>query len=191
MTSPATTEERPLRADARRNREKIVTAARECFGASGATAQVDDVARGAGVGIGTVYRHFPTKEALLGAVAAELFGELADDAEAVLAAEPPGEALFTFIRRSAQKQSEHRALSDVFFEMPELKAGAANELERLIRGDEALVAAAKRAGTLRRDFETTDIPLIMCAVGRVQAFADDATLWQRHLDFVLAGLRPA
>src|ERR1700710_2460976 len=77
MSRVAATEERPLRADARRNREKVLTAARAVFSEHGRDAQMDDVARRASVGVGTVYRHFPTKEALIEALVVDSFERLA------------------------------------------------------------------------------------------------------------------
>jgi AcrR family transcriptional regulator len=186
--SSATTD-RPLRADARRNREKIVAAALTCFGAAGADTQVDDVARAAGVGVGTLYRHFPTKEALLGAVAAEWFGHLADGGERARAEDPPGEGFFSFIEYSATFQAESRGLSDLFFGSPELKAGAADQLDRLHAASAALVERAQEAGTLRPDFQPSDVPLMMCGLGRIQTWSGDRAAWRRHLDFVIAGLR--
>src|SRR5919112_2626946 len=78
----STSAQRPLRADARRNREKVVAAAAAAFGEAGLDAQVEDIARRAGVGVGTVYRHFPTKDALVGALAEQHFDRLADAIEA-------------------------------------------------------------------------------------------------------------
>src|SRR6201991_4974801 len=83
---------KPLRADARRNRERVLTAARAAFAEHGREAQMDDVARRAGVGVGTVYRHFPTKEALVNALALDLFEKLVQGAREALAIEDPWEA---------------------------------------------------------------------------------------------------
>ncbi len=84
--------EQPLRADARRNREKVLAAARAVFSEHGRDAQMDDVARRAGVGVGTVYRHFPTKEALIEALMVAAFETIAEAAEAALEIEDPWEA---------------------------------------------------------------------------------------------------
>ena len=92
MTRLAAPGERPLRADARRNREKVLTAARDVFSEHGRDAQMDDVARRAGVGVGTVYRHFPTKEALIEALMVAAFEAIAAQAEAALEIEDPWEA---------------------------------------------------------------------------------------------------
>src|ERR1044071_6160977 len=97
MSRVAATEERPLRADARRNREKVLAAARAVFSEHGREAQMDDVARRAGVGVGTVYRHFPTKEALIEALMVDSFKSIAAEAERALDIEDPWEALTTVL----------------------------------------------------------------------------------------------
>jgi AcrR family transcriptional regulator len=91
MTIPETAP-KPLRADARRNRQRVLEAARECFAREGMQAQIDEIAAGAEVGVGTVYRHFPTKEALLDALAADYFAHQAQAAREALAVEDPWEA---------------------------------------------------------------------------------------------------
>src|SRR5690349_23270979 len=88
---------RPLRADARRNREKVLAAARVVFAEHGAEAQMDDVARRAKVGVGTVYRHFPTKEALLTALSQDTFARIAERARGLLDLEDPWEAFTTMM----------------------------------------------------------------------------------------------
>src|SRR4051794_29920430 len=114
MTTPPTTtpapEQKQMRADARRNRERVLVAARQCFARSGLDAQVDDIARAAEVGVGTVYRHFPTKEALAEAIAADHFDRLAASAREALENPDPWEAFSTFLRSSAQVQAGDRAL---------------------------------------------------------------------------------
>src|SRR5919202_4558460 len=92
------TDERPLRADARRNRERILAAAREACAAHGENVQIDDVARSAGVGVGTVYRHFPTKEALIQALVAEKFGVTTQNIRAALEIEDPWEGFCAAMR---------------------------------------------------------------------------------------------
>ncbi|MEA2127784.1 MAG: hypothetical protein QOJ85_675, partial [Solirubrobacteraceae bacterium] len=99
----STTVHRPLRADARRNREKILAAAAAAFGQSGLECQVEDIARRAGVGVGTVYRHFPTKDVLVTALAEAHFDRLADTVEAALGdGGDPWEAFAAAIWRAAE-----------------------------------------------------------------------------------------
>ena len=110
--------ERPLRADARRNREKVLEAARAVFSEQGRDAQMDDVARRAGVGVGTVYRHFPTKEALIEALMVAAFETIAAAAEAALEVEDPWEAFTSVLWRGAETMAGDRALSEVFASIP-------------------------------------------------------------------------
>ena len=102
MTTPDTQTPKPLRADARRNRERIIAAARTVFAERGVEAQMDDVAREAGVGVGTVYRHFPHKEALLGELVAAKFRAFGDNAERALEVEDPWEAFAGLLRANAE-----------------------------------------------------------------------------------------
>src|SRR5687768_11063182 len=105
---------RPLRADARRNRERVLEAARTCF------------ARDGKVGVGTVYRHFPTKEALVEAIAADHFDRLAASAREALESPDPWEGFSTFLRNSGQVQAGDRALAEVMAAEPEVMCDAAN-----------------------------------------------------------------
>ena len=108
----AATEERKLRADARRNRARIVEAARELFAEHGLDAQIDDIAEQAEVGVGTLYRHFPTKDDLVAALAAEHFAALAELARECIAMEDPWDAFETYMRGSAEIHSADLALSE-------------------------------------------------------------------------------
>src|SRR3954469_5037471 len=89
---------RPLRADAARNRARVLEVAYETFAAEGLAVPIDEIARRAGVGAGTVYRHFPTKEDLYRAVVEDRIGSLVESSRALLTSEGPGDALFTFLR---------------------------------------------------------------------------------------------
>jgi AcrR family transcriptional regulator len=192
---------KPMRADARRNRMRIVDAARRCLAESGPDAQVDDIARCAGVGVGTVYRHFPTKDALLAELALVRFSELAELAEAALEEPDAFEALRHSIWRCAELQASDRALSQMMAEHPDAvpRAVEATGLDETTR---RLVERAKEQGTLRADFSADDIPMLMCGVARVvQAWScgkaawssdDDPNgrpPWERYVSILLDGLR--
>src|SRR3954467_1980082 len=110
--------QRPLRADARRNRERVLTAARAVFAAQGHEAQMDDVARQAEVGVGTVYRHFPTKEALIEALALEAFAHGAASAREALEIADPWEALAHALWAAAEILAGDRALAELMALLP-------------------------------------------------------------------------
>src|SRR5688500_19673412 len=111
---------RAQRADARRNREAIVEAARELMATDGTDAQMDDIARAAGVGVGTVYRHFPTKDDLIVALVGDRFARLAERAAEALSEDDPWEAFCDLMRYSAEIQIRDRALSEFISSTPEL-----------------------------------------------------------------------
>lgn len=189
--APADVRERAPRADARRNRERILRAGRTRFAEEGLDAQMEDVARAAGVGVGTVYRHFPTKEDLIAALAADRFARLADRAREALTENDPWGGLRGFIRFSAEIQARDRGLCEVMGSRPDIMGAAAQEagLDELCM---EMVKRAHRTGELRSDLEWEDIPMIACGLGRiVQAGAGPAAgRWERFLGIVLDGLRP-
>src|SRR5215211_8127252 len=117
--------ERVPRADARRNHEAVIAAAKKLFADQGLDAQMPDVAKAAKVGVGTVYRHFPTKDDLIAALAGERFVRLAEKADESLEAEDPWEGLCDFIRFSAQIQADDRGLCEVMGSRPEVMGASA------------------------------------------------------------------
>jgi AcrR family transcriptional regulator len=182
--------ERVLRADARRNREAVVAAAKKLFADQGLDAQMPDVAKAAKVGVGTVYRHFPTKEDLIAALATERFERLAEKARESIAAEDAWEGLCDFIRFSAQIQADDRGLCEVMGSRPEVMndSALAVGLDELC---DQLVKRAKRSGGLRKDLEWEDIPMIACGLGRITpAETGPATgRWPRLVEIIIDGLR--
>ena len=179
------TEERPQRADARRNREAILKAARQIFAKHGSQAQIDDVAKRAKVGVGTVYRHFPTKEALFEALARDKFERLTGLAEKALAVEDPWEAIVVFLKEAAELQAADRMLSEVMRDHGDLMVDAAETCGLAGLGDR-LVQRAQQAGVLRHDIQGTDLGLISCSLAGVPPVWS----WERMLDIALDGLRP-
>jgi AcrR family transcriptional regulator len=183
---------RPLRADARRNRERILDSARSVFAEYGAEAQIDDVARRAGVGVGTVYRHFPTKEALMVELVRQKFRLFADRArEALEQNGEPFAALTDVMRRNAET-----AASDAATQQALAGAGdhiwmqAQAEQQELITLTDELIARARRAGTIRPDVRATDIGMLMCGVCSTMSFSVPGFDWRRHLELVTEMLRP-
>jgi AcrR family transcriptional regulator len=182
--------ERVLRADARRNHESIVTAAKKLFADEGLDAQMPDVAKAAKVGVGTVYRHFPTKEDLIAALAAERFERLAEKAREGIEADDAWEGLCDFIRFSAEIQADDRGLCEVMGSRPEVMnvAALAVGLDQLC---ERLVKRAQRSGGLRKDLEWEDIPMIACGLGRITPaeMGPARGRWPRMVEIVIDGLR--
>ncbi len=182
--------DRVLRADARRNREAVLAAAKKLFAEEGLDAQMPDIAKAAKVGVGTVYRHFPTKDDLIAALARERFRRLADKVSEALEAENPWEGLCDVIRFAAQIQAEDRGLCEVMGSRPEVMDASARAagLDKLIA---RLVRRAQRSGELRKDVTWQDVPMIACGLGSVtQAEVGPAAgRWPRLLEIILDGLR--
>ena len=147
-----------MRADARRNRELILDAAEQVFAESGLVVPIDDIARRAGVGVGTLYRHFPTKEALFEAIIVARIQRLATEARALAANEDPGGALFHFLARLGEEGTAKRdlvdALSGAGVNVMEALSGAKKELER---AGEMLLHRAQQAGVVRADVGLADL----------------------------------
>ena len=192
MTSTVSEEtERQLRADARRNRERILQSARAAFAESGADAQIDDVARHAGVGVGTVYRHFPTKQALLTELVRQTFRLFTGWArEAREAGGEPFELIEGLLRRIAETAAGD---AGVQYALTSSAAQAARseaqaEQDELIAVIAELIERARRAGTIRPGIEATDIAMLICGVVSVMGPRPGFD-WRRHLDLVIDTLR--
>jgi AcrR family transcriptional regulator len=175
---------RPLRADARRNRERVLKAARAVFSAKGREAHLEDVARRAKVGVGTVYRHFPTKDALLEALAREQFEILTRWALEAEAAPDPWAGFNAMIWRGAELQASDRALMEA---VAEFKPSVARQAEELQASTERLMRRAQAQGAMRADASAEDVRLIMCGLGSVMQMSGDG--WRRYLTVMLDGLR--
>lgn len=193
LSSPAAQlPDKPLRADARRNRERVIEAARACFAEYGLEAQMDDIAQKAGVGVGTVYRHFPTKEALVEAIAEQRFARLAAYAREALGEPDPWEAFSSLMWRGARLQAEDRAVAQVMASQPGAMSKAARERTDLYESTSELIRRAQKAGVLRKDVVTDDVPMIMCGLGRIIEGAGGPgplASWERYLAIVMDGLR--
>jgi AcrR family transcriptional regulator len=149
---------RPLRADARRNRDRVLEAAAQALTTEGLAVPTEDIARRAGVGIGTVFRHFPTKEALVEAVLAQRIEQLARDARALAAAGDPGEAFFSFFSEMVRQAVVNRALSESLAVSPDEATEAfAGVKEDLMAAFGALLARAQAAGAVRPDVDVADV----------------------------------
>ncbi|MDA0181556.1 TetR/AcrR family transcriptional regulator [Solirubrobacter phytolaccae] len=187
MTQPA---ERPLRADARRNRERVLEGAREVFAEHGRDAQMDDVARAAGVGVGTVYRHFPTKEALISALAVSLFEQVLASAQAALEIEDPWEAFTSALWAGVEVLASDRAFTEIIgqAEMPFETCLISDMNNAYIE----LMDRAKASGDLRPDVVIDDIPMFTCGIGMATVKPHQCQeAWRRHLSVLIDGLRAA
>jgi AcrR family transcriptional regulator len=191
VTDIVTHEDRPLRADARRNRERILQSAREVFAECGAEAQIDDVARRAGVGVGTVYRHYPTKEALLTELVRQKFQRFADAArEALTRPGEPFDVLADLMRANADALERDAATQQAMAGAGEqVWAAATAELDELLTLTGELIDRAKRAGTIRADAAPTDIGMLMCGLSATMAHPAPRFDWHRHLDLAIDMLR--
>jgi AcrR family transcriptional regulator len=166
-----------MRADAARNREKVLEAARELFASQGYEVPLDEIATRAGVGPGTVYRHFPTKQALFQAVTEERVSAMIESASEP--AEDPRQALFAFLGRMAEQAAAKRDMSDAITVSPALRKGIHAALGTLL-------GRAQEAGSVRADVTATDLVVLM--KGLMQSMhegANPAVL----LEIVLSGLQ--
>ena len=181
--------DRPLRADAARNRARVLEVAYETFAAEGLGVPIDEIARRAGVGAGTVYRHFPTKEDLFRAVIEDRINRIVDDGHAVLASGDPGEALFTFLRSMVlQWGATDRGLADALAGIGINIEDAVPDLEEAFLGLLGeLLRAAQDAGTVRRDVDVLDVKAIVVGCQAMQAYKLDTAA--RLTEVVLDGLR--
>jgi len=182
---------RTLRRDAQRNRERIVASARLLFARDGLEASVEDVTRDAGVGMGTLYRHFATKEELIDAVLEESFEELVEVAEAAVAEDDAWAGFTGFMEAALQRYAANRGLKDVLAGSEHGRRRARAMRRRLAPLLQQMIARAQEQGSLRADFTPQDMPLLFWTSGSViDATAGVAPdCWRRHLGLTLDGLR--
>jgi len=160
MTGP-----KPLRSDARRNRERLLEVARSAFAADGLSVPLDEIARRAGVGPGTLYRHFPAKEDLFEAVLQDRLQSLADEARALRDAPDPGAALLGFIDRLIAEAALKRDLVDALASAgTELSAGLAEIGARIRAGIDGLLVRAQATGGIRGDIGVDDLMTIIASM---------------------------
>lgn len=181
---------RPLRADAARNRELLLAAAADEFAEHGLEASVADIARRAGIGKGTVFRHFPTKDDLIAAIVLDRVDRLRAIGERLLTAEDAGAALLEFMV-AAGHQRQQRDLS-FLMAAGELKPEVKQAQNGLFQAIEDLVGRARADGAIRADVTGADVFLLMCAPNHVSGYLPDAgpDLWRRYLAIIFDGLRP-
>jgi AcrR family transcriptional regulator len=181
---------RKPRADALRNRDRLLAAAKLSFAGAGADVSLDEIARRAGVGIGTLYRHFPTREAIVEAVYRREVEQLADAANRLTAMVPPGEALHAWMRLFVDYVATKRVIA------PALKAmvGGSSELyassgARIANAMAAMVERARAAGEIRADADPADLLRALAGFTHFNAGADWEASVRRLIDILMDGLR--
>lgn len=181
----------PLRRDAQANRDRIVEAARTCFAAEGIGVPVEQIAQRAGVGMGTLYRRFPTKADLIDAVLKDAFEEFLAAAEQALEAEDAWAGFSGFLERALELHAANWGLKDVLTTGARGQTHADAMRTRLWPLVGELIERAQAQGTLRADFAREDIALVFWSAGRViEASSEIAPeLWRRQLGLMLDGLR--
>jgi AcrR family transcriptional regulator len=185
---------RPLRADAARNRARILDAARTAFAESGLDVGVEEIARRAGVGKGTLYRRFPTKEALVRAI----FDDFLDDVESlvdeVVARPEPGEAFTYFLGESAHRQATNQGFLDVVAQRLGAAALTGEQRRRFLTAMAKPLRRAQEAGAVRGDLVPEDVQMIFRMLGATTRPAADGTPmdehWPRYIGLLCDALRP-
>jgi AcrR family transcriptional regulator len=183
--------ERPLRRDAELNRRRILAAATEVFAGRGLDASLDDIARHAGLGVGTVYRRFPNKEALVEALFEERMEQISLVAREALAEPDSWVALTTFIERSAELVIRDRGLRDMLAGTAYAREKIAKARDRIQPNADALVSRAKADGYLRADYDTTDGQVILIMLAHAADYCQPVRpdAWRRYMTFMIDGLR--
>jgi AcrR family transcriptional regulator len=188
---PSSEPDRPVRSDARRNREKLVAVARRAFATADGTVALEAIAREAGVGIGTLYRHFPTREALVEAVYAAELDDVTASAPALLGRLPPETALRAWMDRYAAFVETKRGMADV------LRASLASgriatpaSRRRITAAIGTILDAGALAGTLRAGVDPEDVTLLLLGVFLSTSAGQDAERIGRMLDLIVDALRP-
>jgi AcrR family transcriptional regulator len=188
--SVVTAADRPQRADAQRNRAKVLAAAADLFAADGLEIPIDRIAERAGVGVGTVYRHFPTKEALYEAIVVDRINVMVASARALLAESSPETAFYEFldylVAQFLKNSDLLRAISDAGIEFAVLGAEAKKDLEAAVAD---LLAAAQRAGSVREDVTATVVLALIGASCVASKSPHPGASTADMLRIVLDGLR--
>ncbi|MFD0691846.1 TetR/AcrR family transcriptional regulator [Actinomadura fibrosa] len=188
MPSEPRTSARPLRADARRNRERVLQAAVRAF-AEGSEATLEAIAKDAGVGIGTLYRHFPTREALVEAAYRNELGRLCDAAAELLDELPPDQALRAWMDRFVAYMSTKRDMAEALRQV--IASGGdpfAESRDRMAAALNDLLSAGAAAGTLRPDADPSDVLVALAGITQTVTAPDPQA--GRILDLLMDGLRP-
>jgi AcrR family transcriptional regulator len=181
---------KPLRADAERNRRRILDSARELFACRGLSVGLDEIAHHAGVGVGTAYRRFPCKADLIEAIFEERIAGLTAAAEAGLAEADPWQGLVTWMERSVELHATDLSVKQLVFGAGGDEGRVTAVRERIAPLAYEIVRRAQASGQLRPDVETTDLPLLQFMIASLGQFGPpELELWRRGLAVALDGLR--
>jgi len=191
-TDSASGLERPLRADAARNRELILQTARRCFAQRGISVTLNDIAHEAGVGVGTVYRRFADKDALIEALLATKFEAMNEAAARAAEEHDPREALRVYLMGVFEFRARDRALADAIVRAGKARPSIVQERDRLERQVSVIIDRAERAGAVRAGFDYRDLPMLTSMVGAVADTTreHDPDAWRRYAEVVIEGVLP-
>lgn len=186
--------DRPLRADAERNRLRLLAAAHSVFAAQGLDAGVEEIAREAGVGVGTLYRRFPTKESLVAAIVEERFATMSATFATVASSDDlsPWDAFEACAVALAQAIAEDRGFFQVVSETVGRVAEIRARRDAMLSVLEPVVQRAQKAGVVRGDVSAEDVPALCAVAARLPRWKleESPDVWRRYLSVVLDGLRP-
>ncbi|WP_405795346.1 TetR/AcrR family transcriptional regulator [Streptomyces sp. NBC_01506] len=190
-SSGARTPSRGMRADARRNYERVLGEARTAFGEHGTDASLEDVARRAGVGIGTLYRHFPTRQALMNAVFQDSLADLLDRSRELADSEQPCRALVAWLRALIAHAGEYRGLARALMSASHDASSALTQCSAGLRSaGELLLVRAQVSGSVRADTSIDDLMQLTNAIAlAAEQTPDDPELADRLLTLTLTGLK--
>ena len=180
-----------MRKDAVRNRQRVIDAARDLFATRGLEATLNEVAHHGGIGVGTVYRRFPTKDVLVEAIFEDAIDEVAALADTGLGFDDSWQGFAWFVEQMCQATATDRGLREILFG----KTGGGHRVDaartRLVPKIAKLVERAQKDGHLRSGISDTDMPILGLLAGTVSEFAGhvDADLWRRYVAIFLDGLR--
>jgi len=180
-----------VRSDSVRNRSRLIAAAREVFAEQGFSATLDDIARHAGVGVGTAYRHFPNKQAITAEVLNDASEQIVEDARAALTIAHPWAALVAFFERTAERQAADRGLYQTLTGNGDAD-GQARIWPEIIATVLELFERAARSRVVRTDATPQDVAAILVMMGPAYEMArnlGEPDLWRRYLHLLLDGLR--
>ena len=179
--------DRPLRADAARNRARVLEVAWETFASEGLSVPIDEIARRAGVGMGTVYRHFPSKDDLVRAIVTDRMRQVIEEADTLLQTGDPAAALFTFLRSVVFEWGATDVALKNALANSEIKIGARGVREPFLAVIDKLLKAAQKAGSVRTDTDAAVVKALVVGCQAMQSYNDKLT--EKAIAIVFDGLR--